>query len=101
LSLPKLGPIKLAEALPRIAGEEPDRALIAKPDMVTLSRDAAGCYFVSFSTEVEIEALPATGRAGAPVYVHGHLQAGTAEQYLSWTATCEQQDLLVLRSRAR
>jgi putative transposase len=63
LSLPKLGPIKLAEGLPRIPGEEPDRAFIAKPDMVTLSRDAAGRYFVSFSTEVEIEALPATGHA--------------------------------------
>lgn len=47
LSLPKLGRLKLAEELPRVA----------KPDMVTLSRDAAGRYFVSFSTETETSSL--------------------------------------------
>jgi len=42
LTLPKLGVLKLAEGLPRV-----DR-----PDLVTLSLDAAGRYFVSFSAEV-------------------------------------------------
>jgi putative transposase len=43
LSLPKLGVLKLAEELPSV-----DR-----PDLVTLTLDAAGRYFVSFSAEVE------------------------------------------------
>jgi putative transposase len=43
LSLPKLGVLKLAESLPNI-----DR-----PDLMTLSLDAAGRYFVSFSAEVD------------------------------------------------
>ncbi len=43
LRLPKLGILKLAEDLPRV-----DR-----PDLVTLSLDAAGRYFVSFCAEVE------------------------------------------------
>jgi putative transposase len=43
LSLPKLGVLKLAESLPSI-----DR-----PDLVTLTLDAAGRYFVSFCAEVE------------------------------------------------
>jgi len=47
LTLPKLGVLKLAEGLPRV-----DR-----PDLVTLSLDAAGRYFVSFSAEVA-KALP-------------------------------------------
>jgi len=47
LSLPKLGKLKLAEELPRIE----------RPDLVTLSRDAAGRYFVSFSSEVEAASL--------------------------------------------
>ena len=47
LSLPKLGPLKLAEGLPGIG----------KPDMITLSRDALGRYFVSFSGEIESAAL--------------------------------------------
>jgi putative transposase len=63
LSLPKLGRMKLAESLPRIQGEDPERAFVAKPDMVTLSRDAAGRYHVSFCAEVEVEPLPSTGRA--------------------------------------
>jgi putative transposase len=43
LSLPKLGVLKLAESLPGV-----DR-----PDLVTLTLDAAGRYFVSFSAEVD------------------------------------------------
>ena len=52
LSLPKLGRLKLAEALPDVA----------TPDMVTLRQDAAGRYFVSFCAEVEIAVLPVTGK---------------------------------------
>lgn len=52
LSLPKLGPLKLAEALPDVA----------KPDMMTLRQDAAGRYFVSFSAAVELAILPVTGK---------------------------------------
>ncbi len=52
LSLPKLGRIKLAESLPDVT----------KPDMVTLSRDSCGRYFISFSAEVVIALLPATNR---------------------------------------
>jgi putative transposase len=63
LSLPKLGKLKLAESLPRVKGEDPERAFVARPDMVTLSRDAAGRYHVSFCAELEIEPLPSTGRA--------------------------------------
>ena len=47
LSLPKVGKLKLAEELPRIE----------IPDMVTLSKDAAGRYFVSFSSEIESSSL--------------------------------------------
>jgi putative transposase len=47
LSLPKLGTLKLAEELPKIE----------KPDTVTLSRDALGRYFVSFSAAVESSSL--------------------------------------------
>jgi putative transposase len=43
LTLPKLGVLKLAESLPGV-----DR-----PDLVTLTLDATGRYFVSFSAEVE------------------------------------------------
>ena len=51
--LPKLGRLDLAEDLPEVAC----------PDMMTLSRDSAGRYFVSFSAEVAIAELPKTGRA--------------------------------------
>ena len=47
MRLPKLGRLKLAEALPG-AG---------KPDMITLSKDALGRYFVSFSSEIETSSL--------------------------------------------
>jgi putative transposase len=43
LTLPKIGALKLAESLPSV-----DR-----PDLVTLTLDAAGRYFVSFCAEVE------------------------------------------------
>jgi putative transposase len=53
LSLPKLGSLKLAEALPKVE----------RPDLVTLSRDAAGHYYVSFCAEVETSLLRITHRA--------------------------------------
>lgn len=53
VSLPKLGALKIAESLPKVA----------RPDMVTLSRDAAGRYHVSFSVEVEISLLPSVQRS--------------------------------------
>ncbi|MDB6106043.1 MAG: Transposase, OrfB family [Gammaproteobacteria bacterium] len=52
LSLPKLGSLRLAEALPKVE----------RPDLVTLSRDAAGRYHVSFCAEVEASLLPITHR---------------------------------------
>ena len=52
LSLPKLDSLKLAETLPGVA----------RPDLVTLSRDAAGRYHVSFSVEVPKPLLPITHR---------------------------------------
>ena len=52
LALPKFGRIRLAEALPGSA----------RPKTVTLTCDAAGRYFVSFSVEVKIEDLPSTGK---------------------------------------
>ena len=53
VSLPKLGALKLAEVLPKV---EP-------PDMVTLSRDAAGRYYVSFCAEVQKTSLPIRQRS--------------------------------------
>ena len=53
LRVPKLGRIKLAEELPEVD----------QPDLVAVTRDACGCYHVSFAAEVEITALPATGQA--------------------------------------
>jgi putative transposase len=53
LKLPKLGTLKLAEALPEVEG----------PDMVTLSRDSAGCYYVSFCAEVPSDSLPVVQRS--------------------------------------
>jgi putative transposase len=52
LVLPKLGVIKLTQ---------PERLPVQMPKLVTLSRDGAGRYFVSFAVEVEIETLPAAG----------------------------------------
>jgi putative transposase len=53
LSLPKLGTLKLAETLPEVE----------RPNMVTLSRDAAGRYYVSFCNEVEQTLLPIRQRS--------------------------------------
>jgi putative transposase len=49
--LPKLGVLKLAEGLPDVQ----------RPDTVTLSRDASGAYYVSFSTQVPRTLRPGTG----------------------------------------
>src|ERR1700736_3198487 len=53
VSLPKLGSLKLAESLPKVE----------RPGLVTLSRDAAGHYYVSFCAEVETSLLRITHRA--------------------------------------
>lgn len=53
LCLPKLGALKLAEALP----------VVERPDMVTLSRDAAGDYYVSFCAHVPRALLPIVQRS--------------------------------------
>jgi putative transposase len=55
LTLPKLGVLKLAESLPSV-----DR-----PDLVTLTLDAAGRYFVSFCAEVKKSPLSLSYRAPA------------------------------------
>jgi len=52
VSLPKLGSLKLAESLPKVE----------RPGLVTLSRDAAGHYHVSFCAEVETSLLRITHR---------------------------------------
>jgi putative transposase len=52
ISLPKLGAIKLAETLP----------IVARPDTVTLKREADGRYYVTFSATIEIALLPTTGK---------------------------------------
>jgi putative transposase len=52
VSLPKLGALKLAESLPEVA----------RPDLVTLSRDAAGRYHASFCAQVQVSLLPITQR---------------------------------------
>jgi putative transposase len=53
VSLPKLGAVKIAEALPQVE----------RPDMITLSRDAAGRYYVSFCAQVEKTLLPIRQRS--------------------------------------
>jgi putative transposase len=53
VSLPKLGLLKLAESLPEIE----------RPDLVTLSRDAAGRYHVSFCAQVQTSLLPILQRS--------------------------------------
>ena len=52
VSLPKLGSLKLAESLPKVE----------RPGLVTLSRDAAGYYHISFCAEVETSLLRITHR---------------------------------------
>ncbi len=51
--LPKLGIVKIAEGLPQVE----------RPDMITLSRDAAGRYYVSFCTQVRKSLLPIRQRS--------------------------------------
>ena len=53
VSLPKLGIVKIAEALPQVK----------RPDMITLSRDAAGRYYVSFCARVQKSLLPIRQRS--------------------------------------
>ena len=53
VSLPRLGALKLAESLPEVE----------RPDMVTLSRDAAGRFYVSFCAEVPSALLPIVQRS--------------------------------------
>jgi putative transposase len=52
LVLPKLGTVRLAQ---------PERLPSQMPKLVTLSRDGAGRYFVSFAVEVEVQHIPLTG----------------------------------------
>ena len=52
VSLPKLGALKLAESLPEVE----------RPHLMTLSRDAAGRYHVSFCAQVKSALLPITHR---------------------------------------
>ena len=71
LSLPKLGALCCAEALPKIThtvtprkpredGKKPPP--VAGPAMVTLTREPSGEYYVSFTAEVDIKPLPSTGK---------------------------------------
>lgn len=71
LSLPRLGELELAENIPDIwhtvqprkplpEGEKPER--VAGPAMVTLTREPNGDYYVSFTAEVAVRDLPATGK---------------------------------------
>ena len=62
LKLPKLGRLALAEALPTIE-KDGKRQIVPAPDLVTVTRDAAGRYFVSFKAEVELDSAPPTGRS--------------------------------------
>jgi len=52
VTLPKFGALKLAEPLP----------VVERPDLITLSRDAAGRYHVSFCAQVKASLLPITHR---------------------------------------
>src|SRR5262249_9687080 len=53
VKLPKLGALRLAEPLPHVE----------RPDMVTLSREATGAYYVSFSAQVQKDRLPIRQRS--------------------------------------
>jgi putative transposase len=52
LQIPKLGSVKLSEPLPTNA----------PPSMITIIKEAAGSYFVSFFSEVEVDLLPVSNR---------------------------------------
>ena len=71
LSLPKIGALRCAEALPEIThtvkprkpredGKKPEP--VAGPAMVTLTREPSGEYYVSFTAEAEVKAMPSTGK---------------------------------------
>lgn len=53
VKIPKLGELKLAEALPEVV----------RPDMIALERDPCGRYYVSFCARVETSLLPITQRS--------------------------------------
>jgi putative transposase len=80
LSLPKLGSLKLAESLPKVE----------RPGLVTLSRDAAGHYYVSFCAEVETSLLRITHRA-----VGVDLGRNLLAEGLRQLAGCDGRDLRV------
>jgi putative transposase len=71
LSVPKLGVLKLAEALPEVA----------RPDMVTLARDATGSYHVSFCAQVSTSLLPVVQRSvGVDLGLHHLATLSTGEK---------------------
>jgi putative transposase len=71
LSVPKLGVLKLAESLPEMP----------RPDLVTLARDATGCYYVSFCAEVEKSLLPIVQRSvGVDLGLHHLATLSTGEK---------------------
>jgi putative transposase len=71
LRVPKLGVLKLAESLP----------VAPRPDMVTLARDATGCYHVSFSAQVETSLLPIVQRSvGVDLGLHHLATLSTGEK---------------------
>jgi putative transposase len=70
VSLPKLGTVKLAESLPELE----------RPGLVTLSRDAAGRYHVSFCAEAERSLLPIRQRVVGVDLGLQHLALSTGEK---------------------
>jgi putative transposase len=115
LRVPKLGVVKVAETLPKVP----------RPDMVTITRDATGCYYVSFSAQVEKSLMPIVQRSvGVDVGLHHLATLSTGEKipnpkryyahlrYLRQQQRClarrqkgsrrrEKQRLLVARAHAR
>jgi putative transposase len=71
LSVPKLGVLRLAEALPEVA----------RPDLMTLTCDAIGRYHVSFSAQAEKPSLPIVQRSvGVDLGVHHLATLSTGEK---------------------
>ena len=71
LSVPKLGVLRLAEALPEVA----------RPEMMTLTRDAACRFHVSFCAQVEKPSLPVVQRSvGVDLGVHHLATLSTGEK---------------------
>jgi len=52
VKIPTMGLMKMAQ---------PERLPVTLPKMITLSRDSAGRYFISFGVEVDVNRLPVTG----------------------------------------